>query len=195
MPKNIELFKGGFSTYDNGVLRETRLAPNQRPADGHLKSGTWEDHNRVNVKRFKCQGADLEVGDVIGIHTTLTFGIIEALGIAVLTEEEGLKFKIVVSDASVDLSSLDFTTYEYNDADGKFTEVASGLTVATIDDIGDSQKYYAGYQTGIIRVTNAVQIGLEVVALPPGGLNKTFDIESRLHMRQVVRPPACLACC
>lgn len=199
MPKTIQLFKGGFSTHDkNGVKRDSRIAINQRPADGHLKSGSWEDHIRVNKKRFKCEPSNLEVGDVVGLHTTLTFGIVEAFGISVIEAEKGLKFKIVTSDPSLDLANLDFTVYEYDAADKKFKAVDQGKTVADLEEIGDKELYYAGYHKPggeLIRVTNAVQIGLEVVALPPGGLRRTFDFETRLHMRQVVRPPACMECC
>lgn len=45
-----------------------------------------------------------------------------------------------------------------------------------------------------MRITNPVVIGLEVVALPTGGLKGGFDIESRLQFRQTVRPPAFLGC-
>lgn len=199
MPKVIQLFKGGFSTHDkNGVKRDDRIAINQRPADGHLKSGSWEDHIRVNKNRFKCNPADLEVGDVIGLHTTLTFGIVEALGISIIEPEEGLKFKIVVSDPTVSLANLDFAVYEFDNTEKKFKAISQGQTVDNLEEIGDKELYYAGYHkpgADLIRITNAVQIGLEVVALPPGGLKRTFDFESRLHMRQVVRPPACMECC
>lgn len=201
MAKVLQIFKGGFehnSKDRDGKLRDSRIAVNQRPADGHTKSASWEDHIRVNKHRFKCQGLTLEVGDVIGIHTTPTFGIIEAMGLSVITAEQGLKFKVVSSDPSVSLDALDFTSYSYDEGQKKFSQVAANLTVGTMDDIGDSVKYYAGYHKpggDLIRITNPIQIGLEVVALPAGGLMKEFDIESRLHFRQSVRPPACLECC
>lgn len=200
MPKNIQIFKGGFDkTFPNGQAREERKVVNQRPADGHLKSGMWEDHIRVNRHRFKCDPTmKLEVGDVIGIHVGLTFGVIDGLGIAVITPEEGLKLKVVTDDPTVSLDNLDVSVYAYDENAKKFVESTAGTTFGAQQEIGTKVEYYAGYAkpgSGLIRVLNSVQIGLEVVELPANGLQKTFDIESRLHMRQVVRPPACMECC
>lgn len=203
MAQLLQIFKGGWEgkhRNKDGSLRDNRLAVNQRPADGHIKAATWEDYIRVNKHRF-CDYPQLAVGDVIGIHTTLTFGVIEGLGIAVLTPEEGLKFKLVASD-NFDLSGLDFTVYEYDEDKKEFKATTTNVAASALTEIGTKKVWIAGYAkpgAELMRVGNAVQIGLEVVALPQNagnaGTTWDFDIESRLQMRQSVRPPASLCCC
>lgn len=187
----LQIFKGGWSH-----SHDDRLAVVQRPADGHLKAGVWEDHIRVNKQRFKCAGTPkLEVGDVIAIHACPTLGLIDAMGIAVHRGEEGLKFKIVCSDSAVGLGMLTYQRFEYNAADKKYQSTDYGAIVS-IDDIGSSQAYYvASPAPEAVRLTNSCAIGLEVVALPADGLAWTFDIESRLQFRQPARPPADMHCC
>lgn len=196
MAKNIEIFRGGRG-FDARDPERSRLVVNQRPADGHIKAATWEDRIRINRQRFTCSGLSLAVGDVIGIHTTPTFGVIDALGLAVLMAEEGLKLKVVTNDSAVTLGGLDFSVYEYSDTEKKYKAVDESKGIADLTDIGNKQRYYAGYAKpgeALLRITNPVVIALEVVALPTGGLKGGFDIESRLQFRQTVRPPAFLGC-
>lgn len=197
MAKIYQIFKGGFS---HG--HDERIAVNQRPADGHLKSASWEDFARLSKDNFNCGGLPkLEVGDVIQLHAGLTFGVIDALGIAVKHAEEGLKFKIVISDddAQNKFEMAKGFVFEWDDAQKQFTHTGNPQEVSKFNDIGDSQKYYAFYAAAaqaedLLILPNSAAIGLEVVALPAAGLNWTFEIESRLHMRQAVRPPAHLCC-
>lgn len=198
MAKEIQLFKGGW----NGDVSD-RIVPNQRPADGHEKPAVWESYHSLTKDSFKCGGAcgcavpDLEVGDVIGIHTTLTLGNITAFGIAVNAAEEGLKFKVVSREGNVDLSKIQVRAYDYDSDNEKFVVVGADTTLDAITDIGHQVRYYAGFANTNtdIRVDNTDMIGLEVVAVPAGGAQGEFDIETRLHNSQPVRPPAVLHCC
>lgn len=199
MATEIQLFKGGW----NGDVAD-RIVPNQRPADGHEKPAVWESYRRLNAKSFKCGGAcgvgaykNLEVGDVLGIHTTLTMGNITAFGIAVNGAEEGFKLKVVARDGFADLSKILVTTYEYDEDNEQFVVVSEGDALDSIEDIGNANYYYAGFTENLndILVHNTDMIGFEVVALPENGLCGEFDIETRLHNSQPVRPPASLGCC
>lgn len=200
MAKNLQIFKGGFAARSrdkDGNLRESRLVANQRPADGHIKPSGYEDYIRVDKHRF-CTPPQLEAGDIIGIHTTLTFGIIEAWGIAVTVAEPGLKLKPVCSDPDIKLASLDFSIYKYDKDAGKYVATAQAQAYTDLVEVGHEEAYIAGYHkpgADLIRITNPVQLGFEVVSVPANGVAYTFEIESRLQMSQSVRPPACLGCC
>lgn len=190
--KQIQIFKGGRH---NG--EENRLVINQRPADGHIKAAAWEDYIRVNKHRFdSAELKGLEVGDTLAIHTLLTFGIVEGMGIAIITPEEGLKFKLVSNEASqLDLDNYKVKTFQRQPS-GEYTETAED-TVANTEIVASAETYYLilppadAYSVNI----NPAYIGLEVTALPSEGLVGVFDLESRLQSRQPVRPPACLECC
>lgn len=191
---NFQIFKGGFDH-----AHDDRLAINQRPADGHIKPEGYEDFIRLNARALGCaeNWRNLKVGDVIGIHTTLTFGVIDGLGFRVVVPEEGFRLRPVILDTGVALNHVLVDTYMYDETAENFTATATDTAVTDIVDIGSTEAYYAGYTdpAQLIRVGNATQIGFEVVALPPTGLTGDFEIESRLHMRQSVRPPADMGCC
>lgn len=197
MAKEIQLFKGGWC----GDVTD-RIVPNQRPADGHQKPAVWEDFLRTDGKPkcgTVCGSAclDIEVGDVIGIHTTLTMGAVFAFGLGVNAAEEGLQFKVVSREGNVDLSKIHVRVYEYDDANEQFTVVGTDTTLDAITDIGSNVRFYSGFVEKLtdVRVDNTDMIGLEVVAVPAGGVQGEFDIETRLHNSQPVRPPAVLHCC
>lgn len=194
---NYQIFKGGWE----GDVTD-RIVPNQRPADGHIKSAVWEDYRKLTQRQLGCANScgvlnALEVGDVVGMHTTLTLSNILAFGIAVNVAEEGLKLKVVSRDGYVELSKILVNVYEYDAENEEFTLVDEKKPLDTIDDIGNAQRYYAGFveKYNDVIVKNTDMLGFEVVALPADGLSGEFEIETRLHNSQPVRPPACLACC
>ena len=92
--------------------------------------------------------------------------------------------------------------YEYDEDKKEFKATTTNAGADALTEIGTKKVWIAGYAkpgAELMRVGNAVQIGLEVVALPQNagnaGTTWDFDIESRLQMRQSVRPPASLCCC
>lgn len=191
---SIELFKGG-----QGRQKKDRAIINQRPADGHLKSGVWEDFIRVTPRLIReYHNEKLKVGDILYIHTTLTFGVVHGLGFAVTTPQEGLKFKVVSSDPNFDLSKIKARRYKYDAANKEFKDLdGADVGLDSLMEIGNEELYIAGYAepSELLRVGNALQIGLEVVSVPSDGIPYDFEIESRLHMQQSVRPPAYLESC
>lgn len=191
----IEVFKGG-----RGRQLEDRAIINQRPADGHIKPASFEDFNRITPRLIKEHngGLPLKVGDILQIHTTLTFGVILGLGLAVIKPQENLKFKLVCSDNTVDLTQIYARRYKYDEATKKYLELDShDVALTDLNEIGHEKLYIAGYvnPNAMVRLGNSVKIGLEVLSLPAEGLPYDFEIESRLHMAQSVRPPAYLNCC
>ncbi len=97
----IQIFKGGW---DLDTL--DRVVPNQRPADGHLKSDGWEEAVILTKDSLGCDVGGLEVGDVIAVHTTLTLGYVTGLGFAVENPVSGLKLKAVAIREGTDLSKI-----------------------------------------------------------------------------------------
>lgn len=185
---DYQIFKGGWC---DG--HEDRIAVAQRPADGHIKPAVWETYFRLNRDTFRCSPPPLEVGDRLQLFTTLTFGLIHALGISVTQAEEGVKFKIVSSE-HVDLSALKGDVYTYTLQDDKYTQTASGST-GDFTEIGAAEEGYRFFADNPISTLNTGWIGLEVVALPPDGLQWDFDMELRLHSSQPLRPPLAFLCC
>lgn len=192
-----QLFKGGW----NKDI-DDRLVINQRPADGHQKAGVLEDHRKLTNRNFemcnKCSAKNiLEVGDIISLHTTLTFSNITGFGIAVNVPEEGLKFKVVTRDKTLDLSKILVDVFKYDETQEQYVKVQDKVPLDKIEDIGNEQLYYAGFTEKnndiIANVTDL--IGFEVVSVPDGGVAGDFEIETRLHNSQPVRPPAYLGCC
>ncbi|MBE2895539.1 hypothetical protein HPC38_01430 [Pasteurellaceae bacterium HPA106] len=122
---------------------------------------------------------------------------IVAFGIAVNVAEEGFKLKLVSRDGHADLSKILVNVYEYDEENEQFTLIDEKKPLDTIDDIGNAQRYYAGFveKYNDVIVSNTDMLGFEVVALPADGLAGEFEIETRLHNSQPVRPPACLTCC
>lgn len=191
---NMQIFKGGYD-HDH----ENRIAIAQRPADGHIKPAEFEDFIRIGPKTMGCaeEWRNLEVGDVIGIHTTLTFGLITGLGFRVVTPQEGLTFGVVFSDNPTSIQDILVSTYLPNeDRCGPYVEDEVNIPMDQINDIGSVEKFYAGYVSGgmFLRTNNTFQVGLQVLTLPTEGLTEDFLIESRLHFKTTVRPPASNCC-
>lgn len=191
MPKSIQIFKGGLNRG-----HEDRLVVNQRPADGHIKPAAWEDHIRVNKKRIRTNDMhDLEVDDELALHTALTFGLVEAWGIAVVAPEPGLKFKLTTNDDDFDLDSFAVITFQ-RQPDGNYTKTAEGTAADTELEATDETYYLILPDAGTHHITvKPTFFGLKITALPSDGLLGVFDLESRFQSRQPVRPPACLECC
>lgn len=107
-----------------------------------------------------------------------------------------MQFRVVSREGNIDLSQLQVRVYQYDDTNEGFVVVAN-TTMDTITDIGANEYYYSGVVENLtdIRVDNSDMLGLEVVAVPSGGVQGEFDIETRLHSSQPVRPPAVLHCC
>lgn len=196
MAKEIQLFKGGW----NKDVSD-RIVPNQRPADGHIKSAAWESYHRLNKDSFGCASAcrdlpNLEVGDIIQVHTTLTFGNVLGFGIVVHVAEEGLRLQTVARNG-LDLSKILVNVYEYDEDNQTMVTVREGVALNSINDIGSKPYYYAGYVAGYNDVLSKVTdlIGFKVLEVPASGVAGAFDIETRLHQTQPARPPANLVCC
>ncbi len=194
--KELQFFKGGWS---GDVI--DRIVPNQRPADGHLKASIWEDFAKLSKESFRCRSAcskiDLEVGDVVGLHATLTMGFITGYGIAVKVAQEGVKFKVVSRDGNVDLSKLLVNVSEYDAENEQFVSIAKNVPLDSLDDIGSKPYYYSATTEKLndIFAQNSDMLGLEVVEIPDVGLAEDFFIESRLSSFQPARPQASLGCC
>ncbi len=197
MSKELQLFKGGW----NGDVTD-RIVPNQRPADGHQKTAVHEDYAKLTQKSFRCGNGlcgknRLQVGDVIGLHTTLTMGFIIGFGLATVVAQEGVKFKVVSRDDNVDLSKLKVNVSEWDEENEQYVEIQKDVPLTDIEDIGDKPYFYSAATEKVNELfgRNTDMIGLEVVEMPDVGLSEEFVIESRLHNFQPARPPASLGCC
>lgn len=188
--KYIDIVKGGW---DDDAAALDRLAVSQRPADGHIKSDGWEDTTIITKDSLPCDVRELEVGDYIIVHTSLTLGYITGFGVAVEGGVEGLGLKAVTLRSNVDLSDMPVQRATYNDELDKFEATASTLGQ---QEFGREQTYISGSAATLNQyyVPNTELIALEVVSLPDGDLD-SLRIVTRVHFRQPVRPPAYLNCC
>lgn len=188
--KYIDIVKGGW---DDDAQALDRLAISQRPADGHIKSDGWEDTTIITKDALPCGEKDLEVGDYIVVHTSLTLGYITGFGVAVESGVEGLGLKVVTLRKNVDLTGLPVQRATYDDEAEKFNSTKSTLGA---EEFGDKQVWIGGVVDKLNQfyVPNTELIALEVTSVPEGSLD-TLRIVTRVQFRQPVRPPAYLNCC
>ena len=182
------IFKGGLT---NGGITDLRLVPNQRPADGHIKSGTWENFERFKISDIEEQ---LEVGDKILIFTTVTFGYTIGLGARVVLADEGFKSKLV-SYNEEDLAVIKVKKGLWDEAEENFTD-AEDLDWAAIEDLGSEQAYFSGAteKNTDFYSQRTDAIVLEVLEVPSETTNPDVIIEFRTQYFQPVRPPAEICC-
>lgn len=188
--KYIDIVKGGW---DDDAAALDRLAVSQRPADGHIKSDGWEDTTILTQDTLPCDSRELEVGDLIVVHTSLTLGYITGFGVAVESGVEGLGLKVVTLRGNVDLSDMPVQRATYDDELDKFEQTTSTLGA---QEFGREQTFISGSAETLNQyyVPNTDLIALEVTSLPDNGL-EGLRIVTRVHFRQPVRPPAYLHCC
>lgn len=195
--QTLDLVKGGWGDDHANTMEgaEMRMAISQRPADGHVKSDGWEDHTIVTENTMPCDASELQVGDVILVHTTLTLGYITGFGIAVEGAVPGLKMKLVNAFDTVNFQNMTFQKATFNPETMLFESERVGNI--TTEEFGDVSAWYSGSVEILndMYVGNTDLIGLEITALPEDGYIDNMRIVTRIHHRQPVRPPAYLYCC
>ncbi len=185
----LQVFKGGW---DLDTL--DRVVPNQRPADGHLKSDGWEETIILTKDSLGCDVGGLEVGDVIALHTTLTLGYVTGLGFAVESAVDGLKLKAVAVRENTDLSKIKAQKAIYDAENETFN---SSEVDFTDEEFGDETAFIGGVTEKLndLHIANTELIGLKVVELPKDTDIDGLKIISRIQYRQPVRPLAYMKCC